>query len=378
MKRNIFTLLIVAIIIFSGCQKDKELGQQQPKVTNEEVITTSNSATISWSVDFPGAIHTGIEIGLTEDLADARSIEASKNQGDQNTVYSVSIDSLLPMTKYYYRQVVWNSYKRFELETKCLRKLCYTISVLSNPSNGGTITGVGLYEEGQHCTVTALASTGFFFSNWTENDIIVSDSASFQFDVMGNRTLVANFSRPSVDLCLPSGTIWATCNIGSNAPESIGSRFAWGEINPKNDYSWNTYHYCNGSYSNLTKYCNNSSYGNNGFTDNLVILLPEDDAATANWGTDWRIPTKEEWQELCQNTTHIWTTQNSQEGMLFTASNGSTLFLPAGYYYWSSSLDENISCYAWSFYFSGGGYGIDYLNRFCGLPIRAVRSGLKN
>lgn len=117
-KRRKTFLLLLAVISFFGCHKDDEIGQKQPKITNEEVATTSNSATISWMVDFPGEIHTGIEISLSEDLSDARSIEATKNQVNQHTVYSVSIDSLMPMTQYYYRQVVWNSYKRFEFEPK--------------------------------------------------------------------------------------------------------------------------------------------------------------------------------------------------------------------------------------------------------------------
>lgn len=113
-KNNIAILFLLVLIAFAGCNKDKEHASRQPKVTNEEVTTTSNSATISWMVDFPGSIHTGIEIGLTEDLVDARIIEASNH----NAVYSVSIDSLMPMTNYYYRQVVWNSYKRYEFDTQ--------------------------------------------------------------------------------------------------------------------------------------------------------------------------------------------------------------------------------------------------------------------
>ena len=143
-----------------------------------------------------------------------------------------------------------------------------------------------------------------------------------------------------VDLGLPSGMLWATCNVGANAPEDNGDYFAWGETQPKDVYNWDTYQYCMGSYNTLTKYCTRSDYGFNGFTDNLTILLPEDDAATANWGNGWRMPTIEEWQELYQNTTHTWTTQNGVNGRLFTASNGSSLFLPAAGYRNNSSLGD--------------------------------------
>ena len=71
-----------------------------------------------------------------------------------------------------------------------------------------------------------------------------------------------------VDLGLPSGTLWATCNVGANAPEEYGDYFAWGETEPKEVYSWTNYKWCNGDYNTMTKYCSNSDYGANGFVDN--------------------------------------------------------------------------------------------------------------
>ena len=191
-----------------------------------------------------------------------------------------------------------------------------------------------------------------------------------------------------VDLDLPSGLLWATCNVGAETPEEYGDYFAWGETQPKDTYNWSTYQYCYGSYNTLTKYCHNPSNGYNGFTDNMITLLPEDDAATANWGSDWRMPTKEEWQELYQNTTHIWTTQNGVYGRLFTASNGNSLFLPfAGYrydnslydagdfgLYWSSSLYIDDPDGAWGFYFYSDNYGLYYSGRDNGLTVRPVCS----
>ena len=98
-----------------------------------------------------------------------------------------------------------------------------------------------------------------------------------------------------VDLGLPSGTLWATCNVGAETPEGYGDYFAWGETELKTTYNLSTYKYTNGSYDQLTKYCSNSSYGYNGFTDTLTVLLPEDDAATANWGDGWCMPTADQW-----------------------------------------------------------------------------------
>lgn len=134
-----------------------------------------------------------------------------------------------------------------------------------------------------------------------------------------------------VDLGLPSGTLWATCNVGADSPEDYGDYYAWGDTLPKTMYDWKSYPYAtfvDGHYE-LTKYCMDSCCGFNGFVDYVTVLEPVDDAVTANWGTGWRMPTKEEWAELYQNTTFIWTSQNGIEGRLLTGSNGNSIFLPA-------------------------------------------------
>ena len=191
-----------------------------------------------------------------------------------------------------------------------------------------------------------------------------------------------------VDLGLPSGLLWATCNVGANSPEDYGYYFAWGETQFKYYYDWNTYQFCNGSNLTLTKYCNDSDYGYNGYTDNLTTLLPEDDAATVNWGNGWRMPTSQEWLELYTHTSCIWKTQNGVKGMQFTASNGNSIFIPAsGYrigsnlnrvgsygYCWSSSLNLDDPQCGWYFYLTSDRYGLGNSSRNYGRPVRAVRS----
>ena len=193
-----------------------------------------------------------------------------------------------------------------------------------------------------------------------------------------------------VNLGLPSGTLWATCNVGADTPEGYGDYFAWGETQPKDTYNWTTYRYCNGGegWNTLTKYCNYSSYGYNGFTDNLTTLQSTDDAATANWGSGWRMPTEEEWHELRNNTTSTWTTRNGVNGKLFTASNGNKLFLPAaGFrwddgisnagsygFYWLSSLLTSNPNGAGDFYVcSDNASENDYMQRCRGFSVRPVR-----
>ena len=195
-----------------------------------------------------------------------------------------------------------------------------------------------------------------------------------------------------VDLGLPSGTLWATCNVGSDTQEGYGDYFAWGETEPKSTYDWGNYKWCNGDYDQLNKYCSDSDYGYNGFTDNPTILQPSDDAATSNWGIGWCTPTETQWRELYQNTTNSWTIQNGVNGSLFTASNGRSLFLPAaGYhsengldhensygYYWSSLLDTSIPNAVWVFDCFSIGYGVSSGSRDHGRSVRAVCSARQN
>lgn len=164
---------------------------------------------------------------------------------------------------------------------------------------------------------------------------------------------------------------------------------AWAETQPKSVYQWNTYIYtCNNSYDGLTKYCDSYYYGCNGFTDNLTILLPGDDAATANWGGGARMPTYEEWEELNNNCSSAWTTQNGVNGRRFTGPNGNSLFLPAAGSrwesellaagslggYWSSSYATGYMGNAWSIHFrSDASPWISTSSRRDGRSVRAVR-----
>ena len=158
-----------------------------------------------------------------------------------------------------------------------------------------------------------------------------------------------------VDLGLPSGTLWATCNVGADKPEDYGDYFAWGETEPKDYYDWSTYKWCNGSNDTMTKYCANSSYGYNGFTDDKTELDPEDDAAYVNWGENWRMPTTDQQLELITNCTHTWTQLNGVNGMLVTGPNGNTLFVPAAGYRWGDYLRRaGTDAFCWSCSFDPG------------------------
>jgi len=197
-----------------------------------------------------------------------------------------------------------------------------------------------------------------------------------------------------IDLGLPSGTLWATCNIGASSPEGYGNYYAWGETCTKSTYNWSTYRYANGDSHRLTKYCKISFQGNNGFTDNLTTLQSGDDPATANWGSGWQTPSNAQWEELLANTTNRWMTRSGKAGRLFTSKkNGQTLFLPAAGCrldgilrsdgssgcYWSGSLSSRGSVDAFSFYISSDRCSEDGTSsRYIGLSVRPVRSARSN
>ena len=190
----------------------------------------------------------------------------------------------------------------------------------------------------------------------------------------------------AIDLGLPSGVKWASCNVGAEKPSDYGYYYAWGEILPKRDYLWKTYEYYNRE-NKVTKYCTTASYGDNGFVDNKIVLELEDDAASANWGSNWRMPTHKEWMELIDSCNWIWASQNGIRGyQVISKINGNSIFLPiAGMAYdytdsigcyWCSSLDEDSPYYAKYIHFTSINMPTteDHWSRSDGLSVRPVCS----
>lgn len=173
-----------------------------------------------------------------------------------------------------------------------------------------------------------------------------------------------------VDLGLPSGTLWATCNVGANSPEEYGDYFAWGETTPKDSYSWATYKYCSGTNSSITKYCTNGTYGK---VDDKTQLELQDDAAYVNWGKNWRMPSVDQLDELHTQCEWIWSNRNGINGyMVKSKANDNSIFLPAAGNladnnseglkeagtYWSRTLRPEKPSYAYSLYFTSTSGGV--------------------
>ena len=217
-----------------------------------------------------------------------------------------------------------------------------------------------------------------------------------------NITLYAQWEKamgtPSELVDLGLSVKWASYNIGAFYPEHYGDYFAWGEIKPKEDYSWKTYKYCKGTSTTITKYLTNPDYGDYKFIDEKTTLESQDDAARVNWGGKWRMPTTEEWIELYKNCTATITQQNGIKGIKMTSKiSGYTdkfIFLPSAgnksgtshsnnstygsWYYWTRSLDKDDDDQAYECYISAtGGYPYFGDGQYCGsrssgFPIRPV------
>ncbi|MEE0921901.1 MAG: hypothetical protein U0L47_05340 [Paludibacteraceae bacterium] len=260
------------------------------------------------------------------------------------------------------------------------------IATVSNPTTAHIKISAGGGKGSFTCNLTGLQpNTTYYVRAYATNEVGTAYGEKVIFTTKEESSIPSNGTENGheyVDLGL--SVKWATCNVGASKPEDYGDYFAWGETTTKSTYNWSTYKYCNGSYNSLTKYNTRSDYGT---VDNKTQLDLSDDAARANWGGAWRMPTDAELTELREQCTWSWTTQNGVNGYKVTSkSNGNSIFLPAAGcryggsfldagnygYYWSSLLSTDYPRNAYELNFSSSnvsrnGYGRDY-----GLSVRPV------
>lgn len=210
-------------------------------------------------------------------------------------------------------------------------------------------------------TANLTPNTTYYVKAYAAN----SSGTSYS-EVVSFTTLAESAFTDYVDLGLPSGLKWATYNVGASTPEEYGNYYAWGEVTPKTEYT-----------------PSNSETHGVPLTD--ISGNPQYDAAAANWGGDWRMPTSSEMQELRDNCTWVWLLQNGTMGYKVTGPNGSSIFLPAaGYrsgsalnlegiygYYWISAPNGSNSAY--DLYFDSYFHSGDFHDRFYGHTVRPVR-----
>lgn len=167
-----------------------------------------------------------------------------------------------------------------------------------------------------------------------------------------NGTNLGESPAQAIDLGLPSGIKWASCNVGAFKVEEYGDFFAWGETIPKKNFTEENYqHFNQGEYISLTD-----------------ISDTQYDVAKANWGGTWRMPTKEDFMELMKHCQYKWIMKNGVRGGLFTGHNGNSIFLPAAGLriesttenkksygcYWLATQDEQYVDFAYAMCFTSG------------------------
>ena len=242
-----------------------------------------------------------------------------------------------------------------------------TLSLMSSPL--GAIVSI----DGKKCGKTPDYFSGLLIGTHTITvsksgykivviNVEIKENEVLEMDVQLNEDYNVINGHEYVDLGLPSGLKWATCNVGAIKPEEYGGYYAWGETEEKSNYDWSTYKWCNGSYDTQTKYCTNSSYGT---VDNKTVLDPEDDVAHVKWGGTWRMPTDEEVKELVKKCNWNWTCINNVYGYKITGPSGNNIFLPAAGYYVDEEYNNaqvHLSYPFYGFYWSKtlSGYNNDY------------------
>lgn len=265
---------------------------------------------------------------------------------------------------------------------------------------GDPLIGVSVYpkDDDQHVTASGLDGTFslggihpgdvvvFLYIGYITREIAWDGSALMQVVLKEDRAISSNPGSPAVDetnhdwvdLGLPSGTLWATCNMGASRPDQKGDRFAWGDMGwyDESIYEVNldNYKWCNGSYGALTKY---NYKGNMGIVDNKRELDPEDDAATMLWGKEWSIPTETQLKELLSKCK--WIVKTFPDGYEIVGRNGNSIFLPVTDFhqgsYWSKTLSRKYPDSACTLeldvWFDE--HGIGSCGRARGLYIRPVR-----
>ena len=261
---------------------------------------------------------------------------------------------------------------------------CEDAAVVFETESGELSEGVAISDDKGMVSVTwsptatrAATKSHTLYARIYSSDGAIIDEATFVVKTEAEGCDDANHPH-AVDLGL--SVKWACCNVGASCPEDYGDYFAWGETSPKSSYTWQNYQY-------WIDYDGDGDWDYEEFTINFDISGTQYDAARANWGGSWRMPTFDECVELCLECESTWTSVNGINGMRVTGPSGNSIFLSAAGYrddssvnyvgelfgYWSSTPFEGHDAGAYVFGLHEFGYGCGYSDvRFCGFPVRPV------
>lgn len=229
-------------------------------------------------------------------------------------------------------------------------------------------------------TVLQDGTIGIYFEKGTDGRELWYENVSLDW-----------LTAPKPSIAVPEGVrlweggpLWAEFNVGASSPAGTGAYFAWGEVQPKTCFGWSRYGLCDGVNTKLKRYCTLPEYGK---VDGRSRLEMSDDAARTLLGDGWKVPSKQEWEELVSRCDWTWTTLDGANGYRVRGNNGNEIFIPAtGYYsgdylkecgyfgyYWTADADSELPYFAWDFYFQQVHCGCYRGGRDNGRCIRALK-----
>lgn len=402
MKSSNYILLLAPLLFFFlSCDDTSKNKAKDAQITTLDVkrgdyYNATVSGQISGLENVAIDFECGIEFSFNESFDEENTFRFITDKKYTEGIYTVNAFPLESKHTYYYRAyyinqllIYYGDIKQFSFEWD---KPMLTGTWAASDGNNYTIkedhTGLRDNTQGNVLEFTWKILGNELILNYATNRIIryriisINENSINVTDVNDINQTTISFYR-FVDLGL--SVKWATCNVGAEKPEEYGEYYAWGEIEEKSDYSWNTYKWCTGSYNTITKY---ADILNNAHFDKTTLDL-DDDIAHAKLGGNWRMPSKAEIEELVNNSSYIWTALNDIDGYLITSNkpgfeDRSVFFPGAGCksgdnygdygscYYWSSSVYKTADSHAYSLEYTAF-YGREYTReRNIGLTIRPV------
>lgn len=363
-------------------------------------------ATLNAKLDLTDIFYTSLAYGFLWGTSESALNADIKCTVISNNVISAPLTGLSPKTQYFYKAYVKLDDQTFYGEAKTFITALWVTSITLSKTSLSLLIGE---EETIFVTSILPDDTNDKTYTWSSSDdaiASVDQNGKITAKAKGNTVIKATANDGSgvfascsvsvieekVDLGIKTSDgktlYWSTRNLCKsgfvNSPEDYGDYFAWGETDPKENYSWSTYKFSTSPSGPFSKYNNNSKYGK---VDNKTVLEIEDDVANVKLGGKWRMPTVAEWTELRTKCTWAWSTLNDAHGYMVTASNGNSIFLPAAGYrdetdlfkadslggYWSSSLDEDNPFGAWGICLYSDHVSMDYSSFRCfGITIRPI------
>lgn len=367
--------LFYVVLALTSCLPEEPVHESINMGAGEVTSLSSSAADLLCEIEDELPKYTKIEYGIIysdnqEKVENHKGVKKIEGRDLSENRFLVQLTDLKAKQEYFYcsylrldeGRIIYGDISSF------VTKASYKVTFNANGGKGGMEPQHFEEDDNKALTENTFTREGYEFIMWNTSP---DGSGTGYIDqqvitLFEDLTLFAQWGHLEngyewVDLGLPSGLKWATCNIGATTPEGYGDYFAWGETSPKSNYTWETYKFRISGYSyDNVKFNKYNAYRIYGMVDNKTTLDLSDDAARANWGGKWRMPTKAEHDELRNNCTWTWTTQSGVKGYKVTSkNNGNSIFLPAAGYregtslnnvgsdgiYWSSSLSKDTNSF---------------------------------